>query len=93
MKPRTGDRSWLNGGAKTWRWNEGTYAERGSYDAVEANRDGLTWYHWDHGYAEGGIQARRLQTVAEFREAGPLLPMPEALLEQLRSWLAQRAGT
>lgn len=93
MKPRTGDRSWLGGAGRTWRWNEGTYEERGSYDAVEANPSGLSWYHWDHAYADGGAQSRQHQTFQAFAASGPLRAMPDALLQQLRQWLVDHGHT
>lgn len=90
MKPRTGDRAWLNGAARTWRWNPGTYADRGAYDAVEANPEGLVWYHWEHGYSEGGQQLRAPQTFAAFEQSGPLRQLPPALHDELRAWLKER---
>ncbi len=90
MKPRTGDRSWLNGAARTWRWNPGTYAERSAYDAVEAGPEGLVWYHWEHGYSAGGERARAAQTFASFVQNGPLRPLPQPLLDEVRAWLKER---
>lgn len=87
MKPRTGDHSWLRGDSRTWRWNEGTYEGRGEYDAVEAGPNGLSWYHWGHGYTDGGAQARQLQSFEEFSLNGPLRAMPDAKLDELRAWL------
>jgi hypothetical protein len=86
---RTGDRSWLHGDSRTWRWNEGSYEERGSYDAVEASPAGLDWYHWNHRHGDGGSQARHHQTFAEFAQSGPMREMPDALCTDLRRWLAE----
>lgn len=90
MIKRTGDRSWFHGDSRTWRWNEGTYEDRGRYDAVEAGPQGLSWYHWDHRHGEGGAQSRSEQSVAAFHQLGPLREMPEALCAELRRWLADR---
>ena len=87
---RNGDHSWLDGSSRTWRWNQGTYEQRGSYDAVEAGPDGLSWYHWDHWHGDGGAQARQHQTAAEFFEVGPLREMPQAMCDDLRQWLRAR---
>ena len=90
MKPRNGDRSWFDGSSRTWRWNEGTYEERGSYDAVEASPTGLSWYHWDHWHGDGGAQAREQQTFAAFTTSGPARNLPERVHAELQQWLVER---
>lgn len=91
MIKRTGDHSWFEGRSRTWRWNEGTYEQRGSYDAVEAGPEGLRWYHWNHAHGDGGAQSQEHQSYAAFADTGPRREIPDALCAQLRQWIAERS--
>lgn len=81
-------RRWLAGNHRTWRWNEGTYAGKNRYQAVETREGGLAYFEFDG--TTGGLGEPVVQSFAAFRTDGPLRPLPRAVLEELRSWLRDR---
>jgi hypothetical protein len=90
VKPRTGDRTWLDGRSRTWRWNAGTYEQRDHYDAIEVGPEGLVWYAWNHRHGPGGEHGKSEQSFTDFAANGPLRPLPEAIDGQLRAWMKER---
>lgn len=74
---------------RTFRWNDGEDHSR--YQAVESTDRGLRWYRWSHHpeLEDGGMKDEALQTYAEYREAGPLRPLPVATANALSEHVAR----
>jgi hypothetical protein len=73
----------------TFRWNDGSDAER--YDAVEATADGLLWYAWSHVHGSGR-QNEATQSYEAFLRDGPLRPIPAPARAQLEAIARQKLG-
>jgi hypothetical protein len=81
-------RRWLQGGHRTWRWNDGSYASKNRYDAVETTEDGLLWFGFDG--TRQGVSYRAVQPFADFLAGGALKHAPAGVLHEVRMWIEAR---
>jgi hypothetical protein len=82
--------SWLMSPHRTFRWNDGTDSER--YEGVTTTDEGLRWFRWSHVFADGtgeGEHDVAHQSYEAFLETGPLREMPDALREELATWMKE----
>jgi hypothetical protein len=86
--PAEAARRWLAGQHRTWRWNDGSYAGKNRYQAVETTEVGLVYFDFDGERA--GLGARAHQSFDAFRSDGPLRPLPADVLAALSAWLGER---
>lgn len=89
-------RRWLDGPARTWRWNDG---DRERYRGVEAREGTLRWFRWSHmpeDGAEGGgghVPVAEQSYGAFLADGAPAgMDPPGTILCELRGWLEEHTG-
>lgn len=75
------DDRWQRLRARTFRWNDGKTVE--GYCAAEVVSGSVTWFAWSHVHGEGRRELGQQSHETLTRE-GPPLPVPGALLEEIR---------
>lgn len=71
---------------RTWRWRPNP-DDRDHYAGVETTDDGFRFFAWSH--LDDGLTRDERQSFADFEARGPAWPLPRAIEEEVRAWLAE----